>query len=122
MKIEIFSSSQLPAGFSYPHAFIYAITSTQSLDLGDWFFISAINKNRLTWLDILKKQYPSRLLIPFAKRSSSDDVACFDGSDTSGNPKVLYIHAFAAQGWENRGEERDFSAWLSAVLEEAKSE
>lgn len=65
------------------------------------------------WLDDLKRQYPSKSLVPFAKLEDTDDLACFDGFDGSGEPKVLYIHAFASVGWEGRGEELDFNGWLT---------
>ena len=51
--------------------------------------------------------------MPFAKLEDSDDLACFDGRDGSGNPVVKYVHAFASAGWEDRGEVRDFSSWLA---------
>ncbi|MCT8343389.1 hypothetical protein LG003_11140 [Photorhabdus kleinii] len=50
----------------------------------------------------MKAQYPERQLVPFAKVSYSDDIACFDSSDISGDPKIFFIHAFASTGWEDR--------------------
>jgi hypothetical protein len=46
-------------------------------------------------------------------------VACFDGSDTSNNPKVLHIHSFCSPGWEHRGEANGFSEWLQKTEIEA---
>jgi hypothetical protein len=39
-------------------------------------------------------------------------VTCFDGSDTSNDPKVLYIHGFCSPAWEQRGEASNFMEWL----------
>ena len=72
------------------------------------------------WLKLLRRSYPARQLIPFAKYDYTDDIACFDASLLSENPSVYYIHMFATPGWENRGNVIDFNAWLQAALEDAR--
>jgi hypothetical protein len=67
----------------------------------------------------MHKQFPTRTLVPFAKDGGSDDVACFDSADTSGNPKVLCIHSFCSPGWEYRGEASSFAEWLQRTEWEA---
>jgi hypothetical protein len=60
-------------------------------------------------------------LFPFAKVNCPDNIVCFDGEDTSGDPKVYYIHAFASPGWEDRGYADNFTEWLKmARLESAR--
>jgi hypothetical protein len=66
-------------------------------------------------LEELRRQYADKSLIPFGKMEDADDSACFDGSGTSGDPRLLYIHAFASAGWEQRGEEANFLAWLEGA-------
>jgi hypothetical protein len=68
----------------------------------------------------LQEQFPYRTLVPFAKTGASDDVACFDGTDTSGDPKVLLIHTFCSPGWEDRGSVDNFDEWLKAVEEKSR--
>jgi len=70
---------------------------------------------------LVKGKYPTRKLIPFAKLNYSDDIVCFDGADTSEDPKIYYVHAFASAGWEDRGYTDNFSGWLKmARLESAR--
>ena len=47
----------------------------------------------------MKKRYPNRKLIPFAKRVDNDDTACFEIGKGS---KVQLIHDFASEGFEQR--------------------
>jgi hypothetical protein len=69
------------------------------------------------WTETLAEQFPERILIPFAKTDGNDDIHCFDGTDTSGNPIVLLIHAFTTPGWEYRGEWYHFDSWLKGAFE-----
>jgi hypothetical protein len=108
----LFSPDQLPRGFRYPDIFLKIISVGPLPDIEPWWFLCIHEETALFWLTSLKAQYPSRTLVPFAKLEDSDDVACFDGTDTSGSPAVKYVHAFASAGWEDRGEEPDFSSWL----------
>ena len=108
----IFSPEQLPAGFQYPDQFLKMVGGRELPDIEPWWFLCIHEETALFWLKSLKAQYPNRSLVPFAKLEDSDDLACFDGCDASGNPVVKYIHAFASAGWEDRGEAREFSSWL----------
>ena len=121
MSCYIYSSDELPEGFQFPPTFLEIINQEAILDLDPWWFLCEFEKSAKYWLYEMKNQYPTRQLIPFAKLSYSDDVACFDGSDTSGNPKVYYVHAFASAGWEDRGYTDNFTEWLKiARLESAR--
>jgi hypothetical protein len=116
----LFSREQLPPGFRYPELFLKTIEGSEHPDIEPWWFLCVQETTALFWLRSLKEQYPSRTLVPFAKIEDSDDVACFDGCDVSGNPLVKYVHAFASIGWEDRGETRDFASWLLEARELSK--
>ncbi len=61
----------------------------------------------------LNKRYPTRQLVPFAKRSDNDDVAWFE----MGKPgSVEIIHDFADPGWEQRAEYPSFWDWFKEAI------
>jgi len=108
--------SDLPKGFLYPKSLIqYEKYNNEKLELEPYVIFSLISAQ--TFNRIVKEQYPKRVLVPFGKDNESDDVFCFDGKDTSGNPKVYIVHTYASPGWENRGELKDFNAWLAFAQE-----
>jgi len=116
MDFHVYDKSALPTGFSLPEDYLRFVNDDNRADIDPWWFLGVRRESAEFWIGELARQYPGRLLVPFAKLAGSDDVACFDGSDLSGNPRVLYIHAFASQGWEDRGSECDFSSWLRSAL------
>lgn len=63
----------------------------------------------------LKKRYPSRRLIPFAKRDDNDDVACFEeGKDE----EIQIIHDFASPGFEQKKTYKNFWDWFKTAIDE----
>jgi hypothetical protein len=72
------------------------------------------------WLTLLRKRYPSRSLVPFARNDHTDDFACFDGTDMSGDPKVFYVNAEPSPGADNIGEVVNFDAWLKDAIDDAQ--
>ena len=119
-KHPVLSALELPHNFKYPLSYLEFFTlSQQELDVDPWWFLCLHNQAMQDWYVELKRQYPNRSLIPFAKLSYNDDVACFDGHDNSGNPKVHYVHAFASEGWEDKGHVADFTAWLNLAKQES---
>ncbi|WP_426237650.1 hypothetical protein [Pseudomonas sp. TWP3-2] len=103
--------------FSYPNSFIQTISSNPEIDIEPWWFIFFGEGDVNYWHHTLKKLYPKRDLIPFARFNANDDIACFDGNDTSGDPKVVIIHAYASDGWELHGSYENFYAWLDAAID-----
>lgn len=118
----LFERSLLPDLFQFPQAYLQMFQAVELPNLTPWWFLGERKDSALFWLSTLKQQYPSRLLIPFAKRDDlSDTLAAFDGSDFSGSPKAFYIHAFTEPGWEQRGTWNSFDDWLKqAYLDSAK--
>lgn len=118
----VFEETLLPSGFQLPGAYLDIMRLPELPKLTPWWFLGKRKASALFWLSALKEQYPSRLLIPFAKRDDlGDTLAAFDGSDTSGNPRVFHIHAYTEPGWEQRGTWNSFEDWYKqAILDSQK--
>ncbi|MBK0093652.1 SMI1/KNR4 family protein [Erwinia sp. S59] len=112
----------LHSGFSFPESFINYISQPELVDIEPWWLFCSSPNYVDFWCEKVRELYPERKLIPFANLRYSDDIVCFDGEDTSGDPKVYYVHAFAASGWEDRGQADSFTEWLNmANLESARN-
>jgi hypothetical protein len=112
----LFEDQHLPKGFKFPSEYLELTAKFNRQEMPDlmpWFWLSHNETRAKNWLSILRKQFPEKDLIPFCKDGDSDDIACFDASDISGNPAVLIIHTFCKPGYEFRGKYMDFSDWLN---------
>jgi hypothetical protein len=117
----LYTKDELPDGFKYPMDYTEIMSLEIIPDIEPWSFICEFKESSSFWMNEVKKQYPTRKLVPFAKLNYSDDIVCFDGEDTSGDPKVYYVHAFASAGWEDRGYTDNFAEWLKmAYLESTR--
>jgi hypothetical protein len=112
MSNELLNVENRYQGFKYPKAFKKALELNLT-DLEVWY-IMAENQVQLR-IDGLRKRYPRRKLIPFARRDDNDDVACFELGKGS---KVFVIHDFADEGWESRKEFSDFWDWFESAIKE----
>ena len=106
----------LPKEFVYPETYVRYIHSNFP-NLEPWNFFYNHLKYRFNGL---KERYPKRSIVPFARRKDNDDVACFEAKEPSENPRVIIIHDWASEGWENRGEYDDFLEWVQLAKEEAE--
>lgn len=108
-------------GFSFPESFIEYVSCPTLEDIEPWWLFCCSQNYVDFWCKKVKELYPGRKLIPIANWRYSDDIACFDAEDVTGEPKVYYIHAFATAGWEDRGYADNFSEWLKmAILESTR--
>ena len=105
-----------PEGFVYPKSFLKEIGQDPVFHWEPWQYLGKFKELEINLWHELRRLYPDRLLIPFAKVLYEDDIACFDGNDHSGDPIVHYVHSYASPGWEDRGNVKNFDIWL----EEAK--
>ncbi len=119
MRVYLYKKDDLPKGFNYPESYIEIMSLDVIPDIEPWFFICEFQESSSFWMNEVKEKYPTRKLVPFAKIDHSDDIACFDGTDISGDPKVYYVHAFADAGWEDRGYTDNFDKWLKTVYIES---
>jgi len=112
MKYVTFKSPQILATFRYPSQFISFCESAAETDISPWYIFDDA-EDATFWLQTVREQYPDRMLIPFARDESlGDELACFDASGSSDNPRVYFVHCFASPGWESRGDAVDFAEWL----------
>lgn len=61
-------------GFQYPQSFLDVIAEDDLIDLDPWWFLCEFDGLSQQWLNEIKKQYPERNLIPFAKKSDSGEL------------------------------------------------
>lgn len=87
MGFTVYEKSQLPAGFIYPPEFLSIAASVAFDVLYPWWFVDAPSASG----KLMHRFVSERGLVPFAKTDLYDDIACFDGSDCSGNPKIKMI-------------------------------
>ncbi|QIE98701.1 hypothetical protein C7434_0081 [Pantoea sp. PNA 14-12] len=121
MGVYLYTKDELPDDFRYPASYAEIMSMDIIPDIEPWSFICESQESSSFWMNELKERYPTRKLVPFAKLNYSNDIACFDGTNTTGDPRVYYVHAFASPGWENRGYVDSFNEWLKmASLESSR--
>lgn len=109
--LQLIDQKNLPEKFKYPDA-IYKLIECNLINFDVWYFMDKYSA-RLR-LDGLRQRYPNRNLIPFARRSDCDDIACFDVEQGG---KVYVIHDFASNGYEQREEFDSIWEWLKYVID-----
>lgn len=103
--------------YPFPQRFVEFAQAEPKVDIEPWWLLIYIEGKINSWHNKLKELYPKRTLVPFAKFSANDDIACFDGEDLSGDPKILIIHAYASEGWELHNEYPRFTDWLRSATD-----
>lgn len=109
--------SERPPWLVYP-SFFEELIGRQLVDVGMWYLMPA--DRVLQRIDGLKKRYPDRELVPFAKRDDNDDLACWDSK--FGCDKIAVIHDFASSGYEDKESFASFEDWHRNAVSRAKSE
>lgn len=106
----------LPTAFRYPTAYSQLSKAGGLPNLGPWWFIDANSKaGELAWS---VRNHDGRNLVPFAKVDDGrDDVACFDGDDSSGNPAVLMLVLDESGRIYSYP---DFATWMGAAVVDAR--
>lgn len=114
--MELYNISAIYGDYVYPAEFV-KIVELNLVDFEIWYLMSSEQ------VDIrikgLKARYPSRNLIPFARRDDSDDIACFEVG--KGN-RVQIIHDFAGEGFEQRKVFECFWDWFRDAIDEMIAE
>lgn len=130
-KLFFYDSPVLPSGFRFPRGYV-RLAQTQDLpDLEPWSFLFLNMPDSLIYYGEMLHRYPDKPLVPFAwvndQMGYYNDVyvvlACFDGDDTSGDPKV-YIHDYAEPrrlAWSELYSFANFTEWLRKAREESVS-
>lgn len=119
----------LPTGFSFPQSYLTLVHGHDLPDLEPWSFLCFTMAKSLNYYGALLQKYSDKPLIPFAIAHDQSGffndgyvvLACFDGDDRSGNPKV-YFHDYSNAkrvDWSERYSLANFSEWLNVVVEES---
>lgn len=102
----------LPSWFRYPPQYL-RVVGQGLIDLTPWHCLQA--EDVVRQMRGLEKRYPSRRLVPFARRQDNDDVACWE----EGKPdSVVIVHDHASEGWEGEGGFPSLWAWFWADVED----
>lgn len=107
------SVTQLPKDFWYPRLFI-RVVEQGLVDLEPWHVLHGEELRMLA--KGLADRYPSRSLVPFARRQDNDDVACWEPAVS--RDAVVIVHDFASPGWESQGAFANFEAWFRQAVED----
>ncbi len=110
---ELLSIRDLPGGFDYPPSFV-RVVELGLTNLEPWHVLEGARLRERG--RGLAERFPDRMLVPFAVRQDSDDVACWDGARSAS--EVVVIHDFASPGWEEREVYPDFFAWFRQAVED----
>jgi hypothetical protein len=85
------------------------------VNLRPWHFVSDSEFDGL--FEVVNKHYSVRTVIPFARRSDSDDVACFVSRDPEQEAgQIIIIHDFASPGYEVVARMKNFWDWFRQVV------
>ena len=108
---QLLSKDEMPDWFNYPEEFL-RIIEQGLLDFDPWIILQEARlRTRFTGL---KERYPSRELVPFARREDNDDVACWDKQRPG---LVVIIHDFSSPGSESKEEFSCFWEWFRSAVE-----
>ncbi|MEK7454986.1 MAG: hypothetical protein AABZ76_08690 [Pseudomonadota bacterium] len=112
---KLYSPRVLPEKFRYPAMLERFAQTGEHPFLYPWWFVDAESEAGALFFDI--RQNDGRNLIPFAKVDDGrGDLACFDGDDGSGNPRVLMLVLDGSDRFYNF---MDFDDWLFAAKKDA---
>ncbi|MDH3349603.1 MAG: hypothetical protein OEM02_16070 [Desulfobulbaceae bacterium] len=121
----MFEDVFVPVEFLFPKAYLEFMQSGFP-DLTPWWFVAEEPaKAKMFYQTINKCKRSKKLLIPFAKiDDSTGDIACFDGEDTTGNPKIFFSvgseDSMSCVDWKKRYFLEDINAWLIIAQKDAK--
>lgn len=111
-RMENLSKNLGYSEFKYPEEFL-RIIELNLIDYDRWYIMS--EKHVLSKISGLKKRYPNRKLIPFAKRVDNNDVACFE-IEKEGTVQI--IHDFSLSGYEQTDQYDSFWLWFQDSINE----
>lgn len=122
-EVFLYDTPIIPEDFKFPDEYISLAKNNSSIRINDWRLLFNDMATSLSYYGAMLIKYKDKPLIPFAilpdELGREDDglpiLACFDGDDRSGDPKV-YFHdyGFSEKGisWDKRNHLKNFSDWL----------
>lgn len=128
-KLYLYDSPILPTEFRFPKDYLDLAHRPDIPDLEPWEFLFLNMPSSLNYYGAMLQKYPDKPLIPFAIIDDKSGLynggyvvlACFDGDDNSGDPKV-YFHDYSNPkrvDWADRHALPNFSEWLRVAGEES---
>jgi len=114
-----FEPARLPAHFVCPSALLSLLDAPHCLVNSSWWLIAKDPVYADLCLQVIQDKGGSKPLVPFAKDDESGDLACFDGADTTGEPRVYFDTGEADYGginWETRYSQ-SFAEWLAEACQ-----
>lgn len=128
MKSFLYKGNLLPDGFEFPANYEKLAEEGGWPDIEPWYFLALDMPTSLSYYGNMLLKFPESPLIPFAKINDESGlyndgfvvVACFDGSDQNGQPKVrIYDYGRPTKSpWDNLSYP-NFDAWLEAAKNES---
>lgn len=102
--------------FEIPREY-YRIHDLGLTNIPPWYFLD--KKVFRALYTGIQRQYPQRVLLPFARRQDNDDVACFV-VESADYPQghVLVIHDYASSGYEVDHSHPSFWDWFRMAINE----
>lgn len=128
-KLFFYDLPILPLGFSFPQSYWDLARGHVIPNLEPWKFLFLDMPCSLNYYGAMLQKYPDKPLVPFAilddPSGTFNDgyvvLACFDGDDRSGDPKV-YLHDYGNPkrvDWPDRYFLANFTEWLRVAGEES---
>ncbi|MCO6538486.1 MULTISPECIES: hypothetical protein [Gilliamella] len=129
-NIFLYNLPILPNGFAFPKSYVDTVKNNNIIQIEPWSFLCQDIGMSLSYYGSMLIKYTNHPLIPFAIANDQSGffndgyiiLACFDGNDTSGDPKV-YFHDYGYSGeepsWENRYHLDNFLTWFELVKAES---
>jgi hypothetical protein len=103
-------NEHLPHWFKYPAEF-KKIIDLGIVNLKPWYVLEG--DALLQKITGINQRFPKTELVPFAKRDDNDDVACWSKNTPH---KVVVVHDFSDDGWENVEAYDKFWDWFKAAV------
>lgn len=128
-KLFFYDSPILPSGFGFPQSYLQLAQGSDIPDLEPWKFLFLNMPKSLNYYGAMLEKYSDKPLVPFAIIDDQSGfynggyvvLACFDGDDKSGDPKV-YFHDYSnpkRADWPDRYSLANFTEWLRVAGEES---
>jgi hypothetical protein len=111
--MEIYNAIIEYVNFKYPEEY-KKVMELDLVNYDNWYMMDKGQIGRR--IEGLKKRYPSRKYIPFARRDDCDDIACFEDGMSD---KVYIVHDFSSEGYELRQQYEHFRMWFYEVVQRA---
>lgn len=128
-RVFLYDSPILPVGFEFPRSYLAIARNPDPPDITPWEFLFRNMPLSLNYYGAMLQKYPDKPLIPFALVDDKSGLynggfvvlACFDGDDRSGNPKV-YFHDYSSAKrvpWAERYSLENFLEWKKMADDES---